>query len=171
MSKTSWVIVDGVVVAGHKVASGQAADSPYPAGTIALQRPHFLALGMDLRPYFAGTLNVSIAPYAAKLTQPEFTFPLVQWHPAAPPETFSFSKCKLGMGDRIYDGWIYYPHPETKPCHFQAPDILELLMPLISAVNYGSTVQVWTNPAEVALEALGMAEKRAGCAEHGTPLP
>jgi hypothetical protein len=35
-------------VSGHGVASGQAAASPYPAGTIALQSPHFASLGLDL---------------------------------------------------------------------------------------------------------------------------
>ena len=26
-------------------------------------------------------------------------------------------------------GHIYYPHPDTKPEHFQQPDVLELLLP------------------------------------------
>ena len=37
----------GVVVAGHGVASGRASDSPFAAGTIELQAPHFRARGLD----------------------------------------------------------------------------------------------------------------------------
>ncbi|MEO0518268.1 MAG: hypothetical protein AAF171_13325 [Cyanobacteria bacterium P01_A01_bin.116] len=52
------VTLEGVVVPGHRVASGQAQDSPYPHGTIEMQQPHFLSLGVDLSPYYPGTLNV-----------------------------------------------------------------------------------------------------------------
>jgi hypothetical protein len=34
----------GTVVPGYGVASGRSADSPYPAGTIAMQAPLFRAL-------------------------------------------------------------------------------------------------------------------------------
>ncbi len=43
---------------GHGVASGRAPDSPYPAGTIALQAPLFARHGLDLSPFFPGTLNL-----------------------------------------------------------------------------------------------------------------
>ena len=38
--------IRGTVIAGHGVASGRASDSPYPAGTISLQRPFFQDLGL-----------------------------------------------------------------------------------------------------------------------------
>jgi hypothetical protein len=57
--------IAGRVVHGHGVASGRSASSPYPRGTIALQAPHFLERGVDLSPFFAGTLNVDITPHAA----------------------------------------------------------------------------------------------------------
>ena len=58
----------GVLFKGHGVASGQALSSgasgisPYPKGTIAMQSPFFAALGLDLSPYWPGTLNLSFAP-------------------------------------------------------------------------------------------------------------
>ena len=37
-------------------------------------------------------------------------------------------------------GLIYYPHPETKPEHFQAADILEIITFKIDDLNYGDEV-------------------------------
>jgi hypothetical protein len=37
-------------------------------------------------------------------------------------------------------GWIYHPHPETKPEHFQTPDVLELLLPLVPGLAYGDAL-------------------------------
>jgi hypothetical protein len=59
---SDWISVEGIVQAGHGVASGNTAQSPYPQGTIKMQQPFFRQLGLDLSPYFPGTLNVSIAP-------------------------------------------------------------------------------------------------------------
>jgi hypothetical protein len=41
-------------------------------------------------------------------------------------------------------GLIYFPHPETKPEHFQKPDVLELLLPHVEGLQYGTelTLQV-----------------------------
>ena len=50
---------EGELVAGHGVASGRANDSPSPAGTIQLQRPHFAAAGIDLSPFEPATLNLA----------------------------------------------------------------------------------------------------------------
>lgn len=135
-----WVNVNGVIQTGHQVASGRAADSPYPAGTIALQMPFFRALGLDLSPYFLGTLNVSIAPHRFKLLQPDYTFPQVQWIADFAPETFSFLSCKLQFQQTWYDSLVYYPHPETKINHFQDPSILEMIAPPIDGIGYGDTV-------------------------------
>ena len=80
----------GRLVAGHGVASGRAADSPYPAGTIALQTPHFLSLGIDLTPYQPATLNLDFAPGVWRLRDPDHHVPLLHWTDQHPPETFSF---------------------------------------------------------------------------------
>lgn len=141
--------VDGVVMQGYGVASGRATDSPYPRGTITMQQPHFEALGLDLSGIFPGTLNVSIKPQKAEIIAPELTFEQVQWAPGFPPETFSFSACVVDFSETRYPGWIYYPHPETKPMHFQDASTLEVLAPAIAGLAYGSQLRLWLNPQAV----------------------
>ncbi|MBD2256234.1 hypothetical protein [Pseudanabaena sp. FACHB-2040] len=146
---SSWRVVPGIVVPGHQVASGRATHSPYPRGTIEMQMPHFQARGLDLGPVFLGTLNVSIAPLVPKLVQPEITLAQVKWSPHHPAETFSFCRCQVEFGQQLYPGWIYYPHPETKPAHFQAPSTLEVLAPAIAGLAYGAPLQLALNPQAV----------------------
>jgi hypothetical protein len=43
-------------------------------------------------------------------------------------------------GEPPLAGWIYHPHPETKPEHFQTPDVLELLLPLVPGLAYGDAL-------------------------------
>lgn len=137
-----WLYVSGQVMAGYGVASGRASQSPYPAGTIALQTPHFQKLGVDLSPYYPGTLNISIAPAQFRIIQPQWTFPLVHWYPDTCPETFSFSPCRVIYGDQQSSGLIYYPHPETKPDHFQDSSTIEVLAPYIPQIETGRTVRL-----------------------------
>ena len=148
----TWQNVDGILLQGHQVASGLAKDSPYEAGTIQLQMPHFQHLGLDLSGYFPGTLNVSIAPHTFELIQPSHTFPDLKWHPDFDAETFSFCPCQIMVGDRLYDGLIYYPHPETKINHFQDPSTLELLAPRIPSLNYGDRLTLRVSPDKVAIK-------------------
>ena len=148
----TWQAVDGILLQGHQVASGLAEDSPYEAGTIQLQMPHFKDLGLDLSPYFAGTLNLSIAPHQFQLLKPSHTFPNLKWHPDFEAETFSFCPCQIVVGDRQYDGLIYYPHPETKINHFQDPSTIELLAPQIPNLNYGDRLTLKIRPEEVAIK-------------------
>ena len=144
-----WVIINGIVRPGHQVASGLATDSPYPRGSIEMQTPFFRKLGLDLAPFFPGTLNVSVAPYTFIFKSPEFTFSNLKWSSSNPPETFSFSRCRLKFNAQAYDGLVYYPHPETKIRHFQDPSILEILAPLIADITYGSAIQIAVNSAEI----------------------
>ena len=141
--------VDGIIQQGHGVASGTASDSPYPRGTIEIQSPFFKALGLDLAPFFPGTLNVSIHPNTFELLQPEWTFPQVKWIEGFPAEDFSFSRCQLLFADVAYNALVYYPHPETKVRHFQNPSILEILAPSIPGIQYGSAVAIAYNPVEI----------------------
>jgi len=136
----AWSYVQGQLQAGYGVASGQNSHSPYPKGTITLQTPYFQELGLDLTPYYPGTLNISIAPTQFRLIQPQWTFPLVHWHPEACPETFSFSPCQVIYAGHKVSGLIYYPHPETKPDHFQDPSTIEILAPYILEMKYQSEV-------------------------------
>jgi hypothetical protein len=132
--------VEGLVQPGYRVASGLTNDSPYPAGTIALQMPHFKRLGLDLSNCYAGTLNVNVAPQEFQLLQPAFTFPDMQWIEGFDRETFSFCHCDIEFQNQPYSGWIYYPHPETKIGHFQPPTLVEVLAPKIEGISYGDRV-------------------------------
>ena len=137
-----WSTVQGSIAEGYRVASGLTESSPYPGGALAMQLPHFLARGFDLRPYYLGTLNVTISPYQFRMVQPEVTLEQVAWTDAHDPETFSFARCRLTWNSNTFDGWVYYPHPETKPMHFQQPDLIEVLMPKIDGIGYGDRVEL-----------------------------
>ena len=71
--------ISGVVVQGHQVASGRAEPSPFPAGTIELQAPMFVQLGLDLSGAFMGTINVSVEPFYFRFRKPDYTFTDVKW--------------------------------------------------------------------------------------------
>ena len=120
----------GVVVPGHRVASGTGGDPRYPGGTIAMQKPYFRAAGFDIDKYYNGTLNIR-TERKFRLVEPEFTVERMRWC-QDPAETFSFVRCQLssarGSVARRVPGLVYYPHPETKPCHFQPGDIVEVLL-------------------------------------------
>lgn len=140
----------GILVRGHQVASGPSA--AYPYSSLEKQKPFFKALGLDLSPYFNGTLNISISPYIFQMTKPEFTFPLVEWTGLHPPETFSFSRCKVIFKSIKYPGWVYYPHPETKKNHFQDRSLLEVISHEVAGVRYGDILEVELNLQEVEIQ-------------------
>ncbi len=79
----------------------------------------------------------------------EFTFRDVQWTDLHPPEHFSFSRCKVIFRNLEYDGWVYYPHPETKIRNFQNPSLLEVIAMPIPELAYGGEVDVLVDPAEI----------------------
>ena len=137
----------GILMRGHQVASRPS--DAYPYSSLEKQKPFFKLLGLDLYRYFNGTLNISIAPYTFQMSMPEFTFPLVEWTDLHPPETFSFSRCKVVYKMIEYDGWVYYPHPETKKTHFQNPSLVEVITHLIPEIQYGDAVEVELNTEEI----------------------
>jgi hypothetical protein len=142
-----WTRLHGTIVEGYRVASGPSKDYPY--GALDRQRPIFAARGLDLSGYFNGTLNIDISPRTFKLVKPEFTFHHVEWTDLHPPEHFSFSRCTVLFKDVEYDGWVYYPHPETKLRHFQNPSLLEVLAKHIPGIQYGDELSVLVNPVEI----------------------
>ncbi len=145
---TSWITIPGVVTKGYGVASGN--DSPrFPGGTIRAQSQHFLAGGVDISPYYPGTLNVDIAPRRFTVLRPRHTLTDVSWCPDVPAETFSFSPCRILLPTGPIDGLVYYPHPETKPEHHHPPTVLEILAPFIDGLDTGSTLELALDPAEV----------------------
>jgi hypothetical protein len=147
---TQWTSVHGVIVQGYHVASGPSADYPY--GALDRQRPIFKSRGLDLADYFNGTLNIDIRPFEFVLQKPEFTFQFVEWTDLHPPEHFSFSRCKVIFSGTEYDGYVYYPHPETKKRNFQNPSLMEVIAREIPEIKYGDEVDVLVNAEEIAVK-------------------
>lgn len=145
-----WTRIHGRLTEGYRVASGPSAE--YPFGALDRQRPLFASRGLDLSNYFNGTLNIDISPHKFKLIKPEFTFHNVEWTDLHPPEHFSFSRCKVIFREIEYDGWVYYPHPETKLRHFQNPSLLEVIAVEIKDIQYSDEVDVLLNAEEISIE-------------------
>jgi hypothetical protein len=143
----AWQTVSGIVVRGHRVASRPSREYPY--GTLEKQKPCFKERGLDLSRFFPGTLNVSIAPLTFEMVRPKYTFPLVEWTDLHPPETFSFSLCRVRFRGREYESLVYYPHPETKIRHFQDPSLVEVIAERIPGIRYGDRVELLLDPNEV----------------------
>ncbi len=137
----------GILIRGHQVASRPSRDYPY--SSLEKQKPYFKALGLDLYEYFNGTLNISIAPFEFEMAHPEITFELVEWTDLHPPETFSFSRCKVFFKGMEYTGWVYYPHPETKKTHFQNSSLIEVITYQIPEIEYGDNLEIEVNANEI----------------------
>lgn len=147
-SPPSAAAVAGVVVRGHGVASGRAGDPRFPGGTIAMQVPFFRTLGLDLAGFHPGTLNVDCAPLRFRPGPGALRFERVKWHPDAPAETFSFARATLVRAGVRFPAWIYWPHPETKPEHFQPGGVVEILAPFVPGLAYGERVALETEPSQ-----------------------
>ena len=148
-----WQIVPALVVRGHTVASGGNGNPHYPGGTLRMQAAHFRERGLDLAAYHGGTLNVSIAPARYRVVRARHTFRAVKWHPVDAAEDFSFFDVRVQRDDAPpVAGLIYHPHPETKPKHFQQPDVLELLLPFIEGATYGAELRLAVPADQIVVE-------------------
>ncbi len=147
---THWTLIPGILIQGYRVASGPSADYPY--GALDRQRPIFTSRGLDLSEYFNGTLNIDIRPRTFTMVKPEFTFHSVEWTDLHPPEHFSFSRCEVIFKNVKYDGWVYYPHPETKKRNFQNPSLLEVIAMPVPEIKYRDRLQVLINPEEIEIK-------------------
>ena len=134
--------ISGMVTRGHQVASGQGGDPRYPIGTLGLQLPLFNAAGVPVDGFFAGTINVSIAPKRYRILEVPFQLESVCWTDQHPPEDFFFWKCELVHNGSTHSALIYMPSPETKQEHFQQDSILEILAQPISNLEYGDRVEI-----------------------------
>jgi len=142
-----FIQVSGIVAEGHRVASGPSKEYPY--GSLERQIPFFRSGGLDLEEYFPGTLNISIAPLRFEMLQPSFTFFQIAWTDLHPPEDFSFSPCSIRFHGRDYEGYVYYPHPETKIRHFQDTSLIEVITKKIPEIGYGSQVKLSLDQVEI----------------------
>ena len=138
--------VHGAVVRGHGVASGRSGDRRFPGGTIAMQIPHFRALGLDLAGFFPGTINVDVSPWSFRPGPAARRFERVAWHPTMPAETFSFARVTLVRHGVRHAALVYWPHPETKPEHFQPAGVVEILAPRIDGIEPGDAVAIESDP-------------------------
>jgi hypothetical protein len=149
-------VYEGFVAAGFQLASGEAvgravAPSPFPAGTLRMQDPHFRGRGVDLGVEVPGlvwgTVNVRLDLELA-LGRPDITLEDVAWAAAipgmdSPRETFSFVRCCLAHDDRYYPGMIYYPHPETKlGTNRHDYHVLEVLASRVDGIKPGAAAAV-----------------------------
>ena len=141
------------LVQGHRVASGLNGNPRFPGGTLRMQTPHFQERGFDISKLYQGTLNVSIAPLCYRVVKARHTFIKVKWHPTEPAEDFSFFNVQLKCPvSGPVEGFIYYPHPDTKPEHFQQPDVLKLLLPFVKGLHYGMELTLEIPTAQVVFE-------------------
>ena len=148
--KPEWLT--GRLCAGHGVASGISKESPYPDGTIRMQYPVFKSLGLDLSGCYFGTLNLDFAPLEVSLSNPDHLFKKVQWTNLHPSETFSFWSVQIKTPQsEVVNGWIYYPHPETKSRHWQPPTTLELLAPRLEGVETGGVIHLYDRDQRIKL--------------------
>ena len=144
--------IAGVVVRGHGVASGRAGDPRFPRGTIAMQIPFFRERGLDLAGFHPGTVNVDCAPLRFRPGPGALLFERVKWHPGMPAETFSFARATLVRDGASFPAWIYWPHPETKPEHFQPRGVAEVIAPPVPGLAYGDRVILETTPDQARWE-------------------
>jgi hypothetical protein len=150
---SDWIKVKGCVNRGYGVASGQAQNPRFPQGTIEMQKPFFRERGLDLSEYFKGTINLSIYPCQYEIKQAKYTFRNVKWSPNEPAEDFSFFDCQISVGSgNVLNGLIYYPHPETKPEHFQSPDVLEIMAPFIDGLAYTDELIISVNSYQLSID-------------------
>jgi hypothetical protein len=146
-------MIPAVIVQGHRVASGLNGNPRFPGGTLRMQSPFFKDLGLDLSHYHLGTLNVSIEPLKYRVVKPKLMFCSLKWHPSEPAEDFSFFDVVLHHeGTSPVAGLIYFPHPATKPEHFQKPDVLELLLPWSEGLTYGARITLDVSPEQMIFE-------------------
>ena len=136
-------MIPATIVQGHRVASGLNGNPLFPGGTMRMQVPFFKERGLDLSRFHLGTLNVSIAPLCYEVVQARHTFHALKWHPTEPAEDFSFFDVTVHRDDEPpVEGFIYFPHPDTKPTHFQKADVLELLLPWTEGLGYGARIRL-----------------------------
>jgi hypothetical protein len=147
-----WKRIKGTVIEGYRVASGISEESPYPTGTIEMQLPYFLERGLDLRPFFSATIGVSCHPRTFVVRDPAYTFRNVKWSPEHHAEDFSFSACRVLSRGEVFDGFVYYPHPDTKIDHYHDASTLEIIAPFIAGIRYGVEIELEINEQEITID-------------------
>jgi len=105
-----------------------------------MQQPFFKANGIDISQFYAGTLNVDLAPQVPQLSGIVFDG-MLRWHDNF-KEHFVLAKIEFEAKGRRYTGLWYYPDPATKVAHFQRASVVELLLPWVEGLEIGEHVKV-----------------------------
>jgi hypothetical protein len=134
--------IPGIITPGQGVASGKNEIDGGIRGTIRAQKRFFRQAGIDTDSLYDGTINVDISPLEYQPIKSSLTLRNVQWHPTWAPETFSLFACRLEFRGWTYDGFLYYPHPETKPVRFPGHHIAEIWTKYVDGVAYGHQVRL-----------------------------
>ncbi|WP_394174440.1 hypothetical protein [Thalassotalea litorea] len=130
------------VVPGYQIASGLAKDNPFGDGSLCLQLPLFCQAGLPFKRIYPGTLNLDISPFRIQWIDYWYCVHQLKWHPQFAAESFAFCPCKLDVCDNYYQGFVYYPLPETKLGHHHNPAIVEVISEFIPDVCYRDTIKV-----------------------------
>jgi hypothetical protein len=134
--------INFTVSRGHQVASGFANDQRFVGGTIAQQMPYFKKLGLNLSPFYLGTINARFDCEEVLLTRWDYQFEQVKWHAEMPEEDFRFCHCQIIANKQIYNGLIYQPQAITKTQHFQDKNTLEILAPFVEGLSYNCRLSI-----------------------------
>ena len=114
-----------------------------------MQLPFFKQRGLDLYRFYPATLNINIFPKKFELKNPRYTFRDVKWFADHHSEDFSFFGCKVIHKNKMYDGYIYYPRPETKTAHFHDGSTIEIMTKYLKDIYYDSEIKLVFNSNEV----------------------
>jgi hypothetical protein len=49
----------------------------------------------------------------------------------------------------IYESFVYWPHPSTKPEFKQDPSVLEVIAPFIENANYGNEITITADSSSI----------------------
>ena len=137
---------EGIVVQGYGIASGKHSDNRFPQGSISMQFPFFKKCGFDVSHFFMGTINISFRNFKFELINPVHHFPKVKWCADLPAENFSFYPCSVSTScnsfSESFTGFVYWPHPSTKPEFHQDSNVIEVILPFIPDIKYGVEVKI-----------------------------
>jgi len=143
------VVIEGVVVSGHGVASG--ASSPGGVGTLHQQKD---ALGrfIDWAEFWPGTINVCIAPRVCAWRRKTPTIRNLKWSAEQPAEDFGLSRCRIDVMGLNRPAWVYFPLPGTKTQHIHEASIVEIVAPRIEGLRKGQVVSLTLNGVDLAID-------------------
>jgi hypothetical protein len=144
----------GNVIKGFGVASSDPTHTRGGLGTIAFQAPIFKTVGFDLdhhfpKGWFAGTINISVAPLKTTIHRPDIIIQNLDWMRVGLQENFFFINLLIEHKDAIYRGLLYYIDPGTKKGCGQSDGIIEVVAEHVPGIGYGDSVAIIFDSAKM----------------------